>query len=214
MTRSEILNIIIKNTGYKKYLEIGVNTPSQPGYSHDNIDIAIKHGVDPNVDTTFKMTSDEFFAKNSDLYDIILIDGLHVFDQVHRDIINSLKYLSPGGTIVVHDCNPKKEITQQSIRETSIWHGDVWKAILKLRTEQTDISLFTVDADEGCAVIQRGYQKLFAPNHGEKNIYTFAFFKDNKQDILNLISAREFKKKYGIETSLYKKIVGSITKYL
>lgn len=205
MTRTEILNIIIRKKRYKTYLEIGVNTPSQPGYSHDSIEIETKHGVDPNVDTTYKMTSDEFFAQNSNKYDIIFIDGLHVFDQVYRDITNSLKCLNQDGTIVVHDCNPKKEITQRSARASNIWHGDVWKAILKLRMERQDITLYTIDADEGCAVIQKGRQKLFNPLDTKDGVYTFSFFEKNRKKILNLKSARKFKKEYGVKNSIFKK---------
>lgn len=194
-TRSEIINSLIKKNNYKSYLEIGVNTPSQPGYNWDNIEIALKHGVDPAVNTTFKMTSDELFGRYIYMkYDLIFIDGLHLFEQVYRDIINSLKWLNDNGTIVVHDCNPTLEITQRRDRASSIWHGDVWKAILKLRMEKPNVSLYTVDADEGCAVIQKGKQKLFKPKGKKNNVYKFSFFDDNRGEILNLISVKEFKK--------------------
>src|SRR3989344_7865884 len=112
MTRIKLINLFIKLNNYEKYLEIGVNTPNQPGYSHDSINVKIEHGVDPNVDTTYRMTSDDFFANHISMkYDIIFIDGLHLFEQAYRDIINSLKYLNDNGVIVVHDCNPIKEIT-------------------------------------------------------------------------------------------------------
>jgi hypothetical protein len=40
------------------------------------------------------MTSDEFFEINKSTYDIIFIDGLHIDEQVERDIINGLKILN------------------------------------------------------------------------------------------------------------------------
>ena len=52
MTRTEIINGLIEKYGYKSYLEIGVNTPAQPGYNWTGVNIETKHGVDPNVDTT------------------------------------------------------------------------------------------------------------------------------------------------------------------
>ena len=60
------------------------------------------------------MPSDEFFANRAAAsdrtpYDLVFIDGLHVADQVERDIVNSLLNLAPAGTIVLHDCNPTTE---------------------------------------------------------------------------------------------------------
>lgn len=194
MNRIQIINNLIKKNNYKTYLEIGVNTPAQPGYSHDSIHVEIKHGVDPNVETTYKMESDDFFKNHiSQKYDIIFVDGLHLFEQAHRDIVNSLSNLNEGGTIVVHDCNPTKEITQLRERLSNAWHGDVWKAILKLRIENPNVEIYTIDADEGCAIIKKGKQKLFQTN--EKNIYSWDFFNKNRIDILNLISLRQFRDK-------------------
>lgn len=212
MTRIKLINLLIEINKYKSYLEIGVNTPLQPGYSHDSIDIETKHGVDPNVDTTYKVTSDEFFEKKVERkYDIIFIDGLHIFEQVYRDIVNSLKYLNENGTIVVHDCNPIKEITQRRERASSVWHGDVWKAILKLRIEEPNIVIYTVNTDEGCTIIRKGEQKLYKI---EENIdpYNFNFFKSHKKEILNLISVKEFKQKLGIPFSWYEKMLNIFKK--
>lgn len=197
MTRSQIINRFIETYGYKTYLEIGVNTPAQPGYNWDSVRIATKHGVDPNpaVHATYCMTSDEFFANHITMkYDIIFIDGLHLFEQAHRDIVNALAHLAEGGTIVVHDCNPTEEKTQRREHTHGAWHGDVWRAILKLRMEDPDISIYTIDADEGCGVIQRGVQKLFVPPSPQADVYNFAFFDAHRKDILNLISVEQFKR--------------------
>ena len=207
MTRSEIINLFIKKNGYKKYLEIGVNTPAQPGWNFDNIIADIKHGVDPNpkVKTTFNTTSDDFFEKHiSQKYDIIFIDGLHLSEQVYRDIINSLAWLNEGGTIVVHDCNPVLEKTQVRIHTSGAWHGDVWKAILKLRMENPKLSVYTIDTDEGCGIIQRGHQDLFKSTEPDSVIYDFKFLNANRKAVLNLISVREFKRKMGIESKIDK----------
>jgi predicted O-methyltransferase YrrM len=201
MTRITLINLLIKKNNYKSYLEIGVNTPAQPGYSHDSIVIDVKHGVDPAVDTTYQVTSDEFFEKHvSQKYDIIFVDGLHIFDQAYRDIVNGLQWLNDGGTIVVHDCNPTTEITQRPIRASSVWHGDVWKAILKLRMENPDIAIYTVDTDEGCGIIQKGHQTLFTGSVPQEQWYTYAFFNTHRKEILNLISVSAFKKKMGIQS--------------
>lgn len=198
-TRAEIINALIKKNNYKSYLEIGVNTPAQPGWSHGAIEIELKHGVDPapDIKATFPVTSDEFFEKHiKQKYDIVFVDGDHIFEQAYRDIINSLQWLKDNGTIVVHDCNPTKEITQRRIRASNVWHGDVWKAILKLRMERSDIEIYTVSTDEGCGIIRKGRQELFRVGEYAGDIYTYDFFNRHRKNILNLITVDEFKTRY------------------
>jgi len=198
MTRTEIINSLINKHGYDDYLEIGVNTPSQPGWNWNGLNVKSKIGVDPNVDHegVFKMTSDEFFEKMTQhYYDIVFVDGLHIFEQAYRDIMNSLKWLSPNGAIVVHDCNPVTEITQRRERASDAWHGDVWKAIVKLRMEEIGLTIHTVDADEGCAIIRRGSQILL-PVSPNEDPYDYSFLERRRVEALNLISVEEFKRIY------------------
>jgi hypothetical protein len=196
MTRTEIINSLIKKYGYKSYLEIGVNTPAQPGYNWTSVEVELKHGVDPNVDTTYKMESDEFFENHiNQTYDIVFVDGLHIFEQAHRDIINSLKNLNEGGIIVVHDCNPITEITQRRVRASSAWHGDVWKAIVKLRLENPELEVCTVNTDEGCGIVKKGSQTLLNVDD-DTDTYDYSFLEKNRKEALNLISVDEFKEKY------------------
>lgn len=195
MTRSQIINSLISKYKYTDYLEIGVNTPAQPGWNYDSVKVKNKDGVDPNPETSanYVITSDDFFANHiNKKYDIIFVDGLHIFEQAHRDIVNSLNHLKENGTIVVHDCNPKSEITQRRDRASSVWLGDVWKAILKLRIENPNIEISTVNTDYGCAIIRKGNQELLKANQN-KDIYNYKFFKKNRREILNLISVKEFK---------------------
>ena len=66
--------------------------------------------MDDDID--FVGTSDEYFESIKDTevkYDIIFIDGLHHNEQVLKDVENSLKHLSEGGSIVCHDCLPSEE---------------------------------------------------------------------------------------------------------
>jgi hypothetical protein len=197
MTRVELINTLITRYQYTSYLEIGVNTPAQPGYSHKSINVPVKHGVDPNVDTTYRTTSDDFFARCDRKYDIIFIDGLHLHEQVLRDIENALRCLSPLGVIVVHDCCPTSERTQRRERCTAAWHGDVWKAILMLRMTRPDLEIFTVNTDEGCAIVRPGSQECYVPQPST-NPYSWGHFCENYREILQLIDVPDFLGRLGL----------------
>ena len=56
------------------------------------------------------MTSDAFFELWKDRglgpYDLIFIDGLHLANQVARDIESALEMSTDEAIIILHDCNP------------------------------------------------------------------------------------------------------------
>jgi len=181
LTRTQIINSLIIKHNYKSYLEIGVNTPSQPGYNWSSISCDLKHGVDPNVATTFKMTSDMFFEHNKQKYDFIFIDGLHLYEQVYKDTINALASLNEGGTIMLHDCNPTSQLHQRRDRQSDIWNGDCWRAVAHLRIERPDLKIYTIDTDEGCAIVRKGQSE------------PYDILKECRTPLLNLISPEEWK---------------------
>lgn len=193
--RTHVINYLIKQKKYKRYLEIGVRTPS---LNFDNINCEYKDGVDPNPISSCKyiMTSDEFFKKipESKKYDIIFIDGLHLCYQVLKDINNSLKHLSMKGTIVLHDCNPISMRAQFEIfKGGRKWNGTVWKAFAILRMTRKDLFMYVIDVNEGCGVIIKGSQKLFKKIPKEK--LTYVFLNENRKNLLNLYSTRQFRNK-------------------
>ena len=78
------------------------------------------------------MTSDQFFeVYPQKKYDVIFIDGLHLENQVDRDIFNALKHLNPGGVVIVHDCLPTTPQSQSEENPTGDWVGTVWRSIVK-----------------------------------------------------------------------------------
>lgn len=154
--RTDILKRIIEARKYSSYLEIGVRYPNE---NYDHINIKRKVGVDPNVDYpgVVKTTSDDFFAKNTEKFDLIFVDGDHRENQVRRDVDNALASLNPGGTIVMHDCLPEKEEHQGDIQRSSIWNGSSWKILLEMR-KRYGVYTKTVDVDYGCGIIRLGQQ--------------------------------------------------------
>lgn len=195
MQRFDIINYFIKKYGYKKYLEIGV----EDGDCIKAVSCQLIHGVDPfSVNATHRVTSDTFFEmlRPSFKYDIIFIDGLHVEEQVTRDILNSLAHLEENGVIIVHDCNPPTEWHQRSYEEAKtngcrLWNGTVWKSIVCFRQARPDLQMHVVDTDWGVGIIKRGSQELL-----ESRLYTWEDFQANREKMLNLISTVKFLEMY------------------
>ena len=50
-----------------------------------------------------KDTSNNFFKKNSENFDLIYVDGDHASEQVSLDINNSWKILNKGGYLILDD---------------------------------------------------------------------------------------------------------------
>jgi predicted O-methyltransferase YrrM len=50
-----------------------------------------------------KLTSDEFFLKNKQNYNLIFIDGSHEYKAIYNDLKNSMNYINKGGIIIIDD---------------------------------------------------------------------------------------------------------------
>ena len=188
--RLEIIQNIIISKNYKKYLEIGCDKDQ----IFSNILIDFKIGVDPVQGGNVRKTSDDFFKNNLDKFDIIFIDGLHEYDQVNKDITNSLKALNDGGIILLHDCMPKSYFHQAVPRSRMSWNGDVWKNIVEARANP-EIDTYTCFADEGIGIIfnRLNRNKLIINKKNFKKL-KFRDFYYNYREYLNIISAEEINK--------------------
>ena len=122
------------------------------------------------------------------------IYGLHEYDQVKRDIVNSIKILNREGMIILHDCLPPSINHQRVPRTRYTWNGDVWKAIVEARTWE-HVNTYTVLADQGLGVIkqEQNTEKLDLKNISFKNL-KFKFFYENYNKIMRTITYKEFLK--------------------
>lgn len=148
--RWDLTQYLINKYSFKKYLEIGCDDDA----SFSRIKIEKKIGVDPFSGGTIRDTSDNFFKNNNDYFDIVFIDGLHIYSQVIKDINNSLKFLNKNGFILIHDCLPRTKAHQAIPRYRGSWNGDVWKAIVEMRTKK-NVETYTCKIDYGIGVIQK-----------------------------------------------------------
>ncbi len=199
------------------YLEIGVSR----GQAFQRISADVKIAVDPAFRLTertrelanakgrvveyFEITSDAFFDREKALLeqhpvDVALIDGLHTYEQVVRDVENTVRYLKDDGVIFLHDCNPPFELAgrraeswdefmaqQSGPLKIGIWNGDVWKAIVELRSTRPDLLVGVLKCDQGVGFVRKGSPESTLPYSPEQvKALTYADLKADRTRLLNL----------------------------
>ncbi|KAA0103257.1 class I SAM-dependent methyltransferase [Mycolicibacterium sp. P1-5] len=199
------------------YLEIGVSH----GQAFQRITADVKIAVDPAFRLTertrelanakgrvveyFETTSDAFFDSEKALLeqhpvDVALIDGLHTYEQVVRDVENTVRYLKDDGVIFLHDCNPPFELAgrradswdefmaqQSGPLKIGIWNGDVWKAIVELRSTRPDLLVGVLKCDQGVGFVRKGTPEStleYSPQ--QVAALTYADLKADRTRLLNL----------------------------
>ena len=148
--RWDLIEYLIKKNNYKNYLEIGCDK----NQLFSKVNINNKIGVDPVSGGNVRKTSDDFFKENKSSFDIVFIDGLHTYEQVKKDILNSVNCLLDEGIILVHDCMPDSLGKQAVPRYKMQWNGDVWKAIVDLR-QQENLEIYTCEIDQGIGIVTK-----------------------------------------------------------
>jgi hypothetical protein len=147
-TRTDVIQAILKEYPCRSYLEIGC----QGDKNFKAISAPLKIGVDPVSGGTHRMTSDAFFAENHERFDCIFIDGLHTYEQVRKDVENSLRCLDRGGVLFIHDMLPASWERERVPRLNPIWNGTVWKIAYEL-LERFGSSFGIVMANHGVGVV-------------------------------------------------------------
>ena len=186
--RWDLINYLIKKNNYKNYLEIGCDQ----NQLFSKVKIDHKIGVDPVSGGNIRKTSDKFFEENKSDFDIIFIDGLHTFQQVKKDILNSVSCLKDNGIILVHDCMPDSLGKQAVPRYKMQWNGDVWKAIVDLR-QQEELDIYTCEMDQGIGVITN--KKNTSILYLDKPISKLKFkdYFNNYREYMRVVSLDKFK---------------------
>jgi SAM-dependent methyltransferase len=149
--RISIVNLLISGNPAGDYLEIGCAS----NLLFDAVMAKRKVGVDPVSGGTHRQTSDAFFEANADArFDVVFIDGLHIYEQVRRDLVNALKVVRKGGWIALHDMLPRDWIEEHvPPLSTSAWTGDGWKVAFELAASP-DIDFRLLAVDHGVGVLR------------------------------------------------------------
>lgn len=199
------------------YLEIGVSR----GQAFQRIAADVKIAVDPAFKLSartraladakgrathyFETTSDAFFENQTALLeqypiDVALIDGLHTYEQVVRDVENTVRHLRDDGVIFLHDCNPPFALAgrradswedfiaqQKGPLVIGIWNGDVWKAIVQLRSTRRDLMVGVLKCDQGVGFVRKGPPESSLSYSTEQvEALTYADLKADRKRLLNL----------------------------
>ena len=187
--RWDLIEYLINKYKYSDYLEIGCDQDQL----FSKVKIKNKTGVDPTNGGNIRKTSDEFFKENKKKFDIIFIDGLHTYNQVKKDILNSISCLKDEGIVLVHDCMPDSLSKQAVPRYRMSWNGDVWKAIVDLRQNE-NLEIYTCKIDQGIGVIKKKRNSSILKI--EKNIKDLKFkdYYKNYEKYLRVVDLEEFQR--------------------
>jgi hypothetical protein len=163
---SVLINNICKEFNEKfNYLEIG----SQFGYTLEAIKSVQRVGIDPkpmhrrtNLPIglkSLKLTSDQYFAsiKNTNTkFNFIYIDGLHTFEQVYKDFVNSYNHITSNGYILLDDVIPVDAFSAGIDQKRAVhfrnkagnssraWQGDCFKLLVLLSEEYSFLQFKTI----------------------------------------------------------------------
>lgn len=172
--RIALVNLLVSQKKDCAYLEIGCELNDL----FDSVAALNKVGVDPQRGGTVKKTSDEFFSTNNLTFDVVFLDGLHTYEQLRTDVINSIRFLRPGGWIALHDLLPTTWIEEHvpDVGLSAGWTGDVWKVALELaKSDGIDFKLLKIDHGVGVLRLTKDNPTL-ADLGAELSDKRFAYF--------------------------------------
>lgn len=178
--RISLVNFLVSQKGGSdcRYLEIGC----QINNLFNSVPSFNKIGVDPDKGGTHRMTSDKFFEENSKKFDVIFIDGLHEYQQVRRDALNSLNSIDENGWIAFHDFLPRTWKENHIPRLNRTWQGDIWKLAVELSKSQ-GIEFYIVDIDHGVGLMRKSSENFSIPDmHDDLSNAQFDRFIDEQKD--------------------------------
>lgn len=193
--RVHLIQYFIDKYKFNSYLEVGVKNR----VTFDKINCREKVGIDPILAgdsnptegiALYAKDSDTFFKTNKRKFDIVFIDGLHLYEQTMRDTINSWNCLNLNGVIMIHDCLPTNCVISSRVRVTSEWTGDVWKSIVWFRESYPKIDCSVVNVDYGCGVIIKSNDEILTVPKRQKKYLKLNF--NWLQLNLNLLNIKTF----------------------
>jgi hypothetical protein len=163
------------------YFEIGTDSgQSAARYSCPSICVDPRFNITADIIGNkkalhlFQMKSDEFFAAHylENLLprgpDIAFLDGMHRFEYLLRDFVNTERVAHPRTLVLLHDCLPHNLRMTNRLQLAGpeeegasrfSWTGDVWKVILILKKYRPELRVFFLDCPPTGLVAISGLHK-------------------------------------------------------
>ena len=138
-------------------------------------------------------------------YDVILVDPYHSYDCSYRDLALALSLVDEAGTVVVHDCCPRRLADTTPAYRVGPWAGLTYRAAVDFLLDRRDLHYCTVDSDSGCAMIRKRAHGAADATAGDldptlvrqwracaSDEDRFRFLEGHKRELLNLVGPEEF----------------------
>jgi hypothetical protein len=166
----------------------------------------------------FKSTSDVFFREQDPSrllgrrLDLAFLDGLHHYEVLLRDFLNTEKHCRRGAVVLMHDVLPtdshigRRRVGDISYRERSAepshWAGDVWKTVVILKRTRPELKIVAYDAqptglvavtnlDPNSTVLEERYFELVA-EMADRDLHADAAAYYESLGVRNFEQARHF----------------------
>ena len=191
----DFLSVLNAHLAPQSYLEIGTHSgDSLARITCDAIAIDPEFRIASNPagqrrrTFLFQMTSDAFFREHSVRaffpggVDLAFLDGMHRFEFLLRDFINTEAAAHHRSLILLHDCLPRNARMARRLFElgsaedgdlAGAWTGDIWKLLPILQEYRPDLSVMPLDCpptgliaimrlDPASNVLNRHYHEILA----------------------------------------------------
>lgn len=215
----QFMKTVRRHFNVKSYFEVGTfSGGSLADVTCDTVSVDPKFKLDRDVIgdkqalMMFQMTSDDFFGKY-DLsallggpVDMAFLDGLHIYEYLFRDFINTERHMKPNGVVFLHDCLPRTfgiTARRQGEAKGRGWTGDVWKVVAILKKYRPDLQVHLLNCpptglvmisnmDPTSTVLEDRYYEItreFAESDNDEKLFTEYF---DSVDALDSLKYRDF----------------------
>ena len=125
------------------FLELGV----WDGKNHAQIRSKDKSSVDSAMPADYRMSTDDFFARNQRRFDIVFVDADHRLEGGLRDYDNATKICDK--LIFMHDLFPDHAV---QATETGEYAGNVFRLLYHIIRTNQQVEYYVLDGDCGMTV--------------------------------------------------------------